>query len=296
LNLSLSRVLRSIARNCPKTRLAVMVHEAYMPFVNWKFAIMTTWQRLQFRQICRAAHMLFFSVAQRAEKHRHLFPGKPMFYLPVGSNIPLMPTAREQSRQLLGLTDDVVVLGVFGTFHPERLFGHIKRAAEAVAASKRKVMVLYLGPHGDPVRSALAGVRCLSEGRLDGADISRRLAAVDIFLAPYEDGISTRRTTMMVGLQHGLPTVATRGYNTDRLLLDADGSAFLLAGVQDVGGFCRQVLRLLDDAELRRRIARGGQELFEADFSWPVIAGRLIAQLNDYKEPSNENRLARVGA
>ena len=63
LNLPLPLAMRRIKRRCPATKIAVMVHETFVPFgVNWKFRVMTLWQRPQFAVLSRTADVLFFSV------------------------------------------------------------------------------------------------------------------------------------------------------------------------------------------------------------------------------------------
>src|SRR5258708_23500443 len=100
-------------------------------------------------------------------------------------------------------------------------------------------MVVYIGPHGAAVREALGDVPSRAEGPLAADEVSRRLAAVDVYLAPYIDGISTRRGAFIAGLEHRLPTVGTYGVHTDRCLLEENHKAFALIDSADRSGFAR---------------------------------------------------------
>ena len=50
LNLHLPRAMAGVRARSPGTRVAVMFHETYVSVEHWRFAVMTTWQRWQFRQ------------------------------------------------------------------------------------------------------------------------------------------------------------------------------------------------------------------------------------------------------
>lgn len=277
LNLSLPRLMRAL-RNRLGVRIAIMVHETFMPIHNWRCAVMTTYQRYMFIQLGRGADVLFFSIAPWAERFSRWFRGKPVHHLPAGSSIPRVCINREAARQRLSIESDQIVLGIFGTAHPSRLFGYVRAAAEKIQESGQRPLILYMGPHADQIRAALGGVPTLAQGPFEPEEISRRFAAVDISVAPYSDGVSTRRTAMITGLQHAIPTVATLGENTDAILKEQDGTGILLAR-NNADAFSDQVLMLVRDRALRERIGAGGKALFDSFFSWPVIASKMLGYL-----------------
>lgn len=279
-NLHLPLVLRRIKRLCPGVRIAVMVHETFVPFgVNWKFRVMTLWQRPQFALISRTADVLFFSVEAWAKTFEKKFPGKPVIHLPVGSNIPHVPISRTEARARLDISDDTLVLGVFGGMHISRLMEWVQSAAEAVRATGREMLVLHMGPDNDAMSAMLGSVPLRADGPLPEEEVSRRFAAMDIHLAPFVDGISTRRGSLMAGLQHGIATVGTLGQHTDSILRDANGKALLLTDVAAPEQFIAHVLRLADDAALRERLGREGQRLYAQEFAWASLAKQLQSTL-----------------
>jgi glycosyltransferase involved in cell wall biosynthesis len=83
----------------------------------------------------------------------------------------------------------------------------------------------------------------------------------------------------MAGLQHGLPTVGTRGAFTDAVLRHEHGRALLLADVADGAAFEAHVLRLLSDDTLRFRIGIEARRYYDREFSWPRIAQRMFTTL-----------------
>lgn len=280
LNLSLAALLSAIKKRIG-ARVAVMIHEAFMTINSWRSAVMSAYQRYQFVRLGKAADLLFFSIAPWAERFAGWFPGKPVHHLPVGSNVPQVSLAGGEARARLSIDADQIVLGIFGTAHESRLFGYVRAAAERVAKEGGRPLLLYIGPHPDRVKPAFAGLPHIAEGPLEPEEISRRFQAMDINLAAYSDGVSSRRTSMIAALQHAIPIVCTRGRNTDAMFLQEDGRSILIAHDQTPQSFADQVATLARDQALRQRIGAGGRELFDSVFSWPVIARKLINCLNE---------------
>ena len=278
LNLHLPELLHRL-KNTHKSNIAVMVHETFTPIVSWQSALMTIWQRRQFERIGHCADILFFSTERSSRVFPTCFPQAKRVHLPVGSNLPCLPISKGQARAELGIADDSVVLGLFGTSHVSRMLNRVREAAETVRQYGKSPVVLYLGPDGKAMQSALGDTQILADGPLAGAEISRRLAAVDIYLAPFTDGISTRRGTVMAGLQHGLPVVGTEGYNTDSLLKSENGGAFLLAKANDAQQFSAHIRNLLECPERGKELGRNGQRFFAENFTWSRIATKLLFEL-----------------
>jgi glycosyltransferase involved in cell wall biosynthesis len=266
-----------LRRSKPRPRIALMVHEMYYPITDWRSALMGGWQRVQFLAVRVLSDVVFTSVspwAKALESHR---PRRPVHHLPVGSNLPDMRHARADERERLGIGEDAIVLAAFGTGHPSRLLDYVAHAADSVASQGHETVLLNLG-FNTPEVSVSPEVRVLAPGHLEEEAISRHLAAVDIYLAPFTDGVSTRRTTLMAALQHGLPIVGTDGHNTDEMLRGPT-SAMRLTPVGDDEAFSRSVCQLADDAAARAELGERARLLYEGEFDWSVVADRLLAQL-----------------
>ena len=279
LNLHLPQVMRRIKRGKLGTKFALMVHEPFVHVHNWQSAIMTTWQRWQLWNLGRTADVTFVSIDPWARRLQRWFPGKPVLHLPVGSNLPHMPISRNEARARLGIPDGTIVLGLFGAMHYPQMRDWVRSAAEAVCQSGQEVLVLYAGSHGKALRDSLGTIPSLAEGPLPGEEVSRRLAAVDIYLTPLVDGVSTRRTTLMAGLQHGLPIVGMKGHSTDEMLLQQDGTSFLLADVLDPAQFSAHVRSLVEQPTRRQQLGKAARSLFEQHFTWGRISNSLLIKL-----------------
>ena len=279
LNLHLPRLMRRVREYSPNTKLAVMFHEMYVPMNSWKFAAMTPYQRWQYFQLARAADVVFVSIEPWAQRTARLFKSKPVYHLPVGSNIPRVAIDSQEARARLGVAEDEIIVGVFGTAHVSRLLHLIGPAAQAVRSAGCRVRLLYVGPDEQTVRKYAGDVPLICGGCLSPAEVSNQLSAVDIFLATYIDGISTRRGAMMAGLQHGLAIVGTQAFNTDTELRDLHEKAMLLVEVGDTVAFERAIARLAADRNLRVRLGQGAANWFNNHYAWPVIAQRMMSGL-----------------
>jgi glycosyltransferase involved in cell wall biosynthesis len=120
-------------------------------------------------------------------------------------------------------------------------------------------------------------VRQYSPGRLSDDQLARELSAADLFLAPYEDGVSMRRTTLAAALQHSLAVVGTDGRNTETELRETH--ALRLAPVTDSGAFADIALALAQNAGQRDELRSQARAFFDRHLSWPVIAAKYRAVL-----------------
>ena len=279
-------VLRRLKRQHPLLRLAVMVHEPFVPVEDWRTALMTTWQRGQLWALGCAADLVFFSIAPWAERFRPWFPGTPVHHLPVSSNVPRTSVSKQAMRRELGLAPDEFVVGVFGSAHPSRLMHFIRAAVERVQADVGALRVLYVGAAGKRVREALGDVPMIDTGALPAADVSRHFAAMDLYLAPFRKGVSTRRGSFLVGLQHGVATISTHGIHTDKVLLEQNGAAFLLSSDANPDDYARLAATLARDEQRRSDIGKAGQAFFEDSFSWPRLTESLLDALKASSTPA----------
>ncbi len=277
LNLHLPEVLRRLRRDTPGTKLAVMVHEPFVPIITPQFAVMATWQRWQLWRLGTVADLVLFSIDPWARRFQTWFPGKPVVHLPVGSNIPRVPITRPEARARLGIPEDAVVLGLFGTAASGRMLDRVQASLAALRSAGIPALLLYIGPHKAAICAALGSENVLADGPFPADEVSRRLSAIDIYLAAYIDGVSTRRGAFLAALQHGLATVGTRGPLTDNMMEEEAGHAFLLPDVSDPPAFPEAVRRLAGDASLREQLGQEAARLYECEFAWDKIVCRLIS-------------------
>ena len=138
-----------------------------------------------------------------------------------------------------------------------------------------KLIVSGIGPDVDKVRESVGelglGGRVEMPGYSDyehAPDIYRR---GDLFVSPtYSEGFSN---TILEAMATGLPIVSTRAVGVVDCL--EDGRDALLVEPKDAHALAAAIGRMLDDKELRERLARKGLEEVRELYSWQAV-GRQI--------------------
>lgn len=257
------------------SRLVLLVHEPYLPFStprSWPLAI---WQRIQLRVLVALADEVVGTVEGWSSRLSRAAAPR-MRHLPVGSNLPDTRDSRPETRAAFELGDDDVVIAAFSTPHPGWSKDHVTAALRRLATAPGEFVVLNLGASSVPLDGA-GGLRVITPGRQPPEELAAFLAAADVLLCPFVDGVSTRRTTMMAGLQHEVAVIGTRGELTGPLLEGKAGDAVVLTPAGDPAAFAEAVVALCTEQPVRRRTARRGRALFEEEFDWPVLAAALAS-------------------
>jgi len=112
-------------------------------------------------------------------------------------------------------------------------------------------------------------------GELPAPEVSALLAQGSIGLGLYDDGVSTRRGTLMAMLAHGLPIAGLDGRYTDSRLRNS--GAFLLSPLGNAQALIADVQRLMNDADLRSSLASAASRLHEKEFAWPRVAAQYLS-------------------
>jgi glycosyltransferase involved in cell wall biosynthesis len=258
--------------------LAVSVHESWVNpddrgRTPWRSLLMGGYQRLQLASLLGAADVVMAATQALVRQLGH-----DAIHVPVGSNVIPIPVNRDDARDRLGIHDELVV-ALFGTGHPSRALEYATAAIERLvdARGSEYVKVLNLGV-GAPAIDLRGRVAVETPGELVDRELSLRLSASDLLLLPFTDGLSTRRTTMMAGLAHGLPVVGLQGPGTDDVLVRS-GQALTLTPLGDIAAFAKATVALAEDADRRRATGRAGRELYATQFDWSVTARRVAAAL-----------------
>jgi glycosyltransferase involved in cell wall biosynthesis len=262
------------ARRRRAARLVVVVHEPFVVLPGVRFTAMGAVQRRQLGVLIALADAVMATSAAWLPVLEDVRPGVRARVLPAGSNVPDQRAARSAARDALGAPDGAVVVATFGMARPQQLAGHLRAALEALLEDGHRVIHVNLGQAPDAIGLAHPRLTVVRPGPQDGTALARLLAAADLFLAPYADGASTRRTTLMAALQHGLCVIATGDETTDP---DLGAPSLWRTPVSEPAAFASAARALAGDVAEREHRGRAGRELYERRFSWEAIAGQFLA-------------------
>jgi hypothetical protein len=177
------------------------------------------------------------------------------------------------------------------------LVGHVGGGGELIrpllTASLRPLLrtsrshVLLMGRGADPFAEGLVAEdsefrgRVHGFGEMDPADLSRHVSACDLLLQPYPDGVTTRRTSTMIGLAHGRPVVTTTGALTEQVWQAVPGVTLVPVGDSESLG--REAAALADNAGYAMRVGAEARQYYDEHFD----VRHTIAMLREDAPPGD---------
>lgn len=261
----------------------VMVHEPYLSFGegSWKQSGVAAVHRVMTMVLLSAARRVWISIPAWEERLRPYALGRalPFQWLPVASTIPVVddPSAVRIIRNRYA-APGVQLVGHFGTYdkHTAEL---LSQSLPLLLQADEHINVLLLGRGSEQMRVQLTArspqfsQRIHATGSLPSAELSLHIGACDLLLQPYVDGISSRRTSAMVGLAHGIPIVTTSGKLTEPLW--AKSEAVALVPVANISDLVETAKRLLENKTSRQRMILAGRALYEERFDAKLTINAL---------------------
>jgi glycosyltransferase involved in cell wall biosynthesis len=252
----------------------LMVHEPYLPFVRGPLTqnAAAAVHRLMTAVLLRAASKVWVSIPAWGDRLQPYTFGRRLRFdwLPVPSNVPEIEDADGVSKIRKPYTPQGgQLIGHFGTYG-KYISDSLGAVLPRLMLEDRNLGVLLLGRGGKTQRDVLVrqhpefGKRIHAPGQLDAADVSRHLSACDLLIQPYPDGVSTRRTSIMAGLAHGLPIVTTMGSLTEDLW--SKSRAVALAAEGNIEEIVERTQHLLADEGERQRLKGAARVLYNARF------------------------------
>jgi glycosyltransferase involved in cell wall biosynthesis len=262
--------------------IRVMFHEPYFYFTlgrPWRNVVAVA-QRVMAAVLARAATQLYYS---SENWHAYLRPygaDERAIVLPIPATIPTEPSALEVSEFRREHAPGARVIGHFGTFG-EHVGDELLAVLPALLARDGNVRTILIGRGGERFlrelvrRMPSAAERVHATGEIGAADVAIALAACDVLFQPYPDGVTTRRTSVMAGLQNGIATISTAGPLTERVWRDT--GAVVLTPQGDADAAVAHIRRLLDDRTARRTQGERGSDAYAQHFAIDVTVARLRA-------------------
>jgi glycosyltransferase involved in cell wall biosynthesis len=236
---------------------------------------------LMARLAIRSARRVFMSIPGWEPILRPMAGGRKLQWLPIPSTMPAeVPAAHITALRaaLLAGAGARKLIGHFGTFG-----GHIADALRTIIPGAIKSVpdgkFLLVGRGSVAFAADLArqypeiAPAVQAAGALEPAAVAEHLAACDLLVQPYIDGVSSRRTSAMAGLALGLPILTTTGELTEPVWA-ASRAVQLASSYEDL---VRQIGPLLADdaalAGLSLRAAALYREHFALERTMAILRG-----------------------
>jgi len=262
----------------PKRELAQLA-SPYKGTLNWGKPLDLLLGR---ERVLRDADAIICVGADEFRKMQQAFPHKRVVHLPNGVDLNRFARVeRHQARQALGLASDEFLVLCVGSFYEQKnqlaLLEALRRLRVQHPKLRAKLIgVIYDQAYFQKMNAYLERhemqemVTIHTDVRFDDPLLVEAYRAADLFVLPsrYE----TFGIVVLEAWAAGAPVVCGQvGGMRDFVV---DGRNGLFADVDDAEDLARAMARVLDDAELGRRLSAQAAEDVRA-YSWDAIAERL---------------------
>jgi hypothetical protein len=253
-------------------RIELMVHEPYLEFAGtWRQSAAAVVHRAMTVVLLRAATRVWMSIPGWQARLRPYALGRtlPFAWLPIPSALN-QPSRDEVARVRAGLGGERACLVGHVSTYGSLVSTLLDALVPSLLQNARGARLVLIGANSTTYAAALVerhaelGDKVVATGQLDAAQMSVHIAACDVLIQPYPDGVSSRRTTAMAGLFLGVPVITTSGHLTEPLW--EESHAVRLAAVGDWHAFNASVCRLLSNADERRRLALDARRYYDEHF------------------------------
>jgi glycosyltransferase involved in cell wall biosynthesis len=257
-----------------RTPIDLMYHEVVFP-LSWSqpfhHQLLGLATRLMAYCATGSAQNIFISTPAWEKFIQPFDRKKRLTWLPIPSNIPTEVNAddvAELRRRLL--SGDGALLGCFGTYG-QHTSAMLRAIIPALLEREQNRRVLLAGRGGHALAQDLVNdeaalrERVITPGNLAASEVSRHLAACDLLLQPYPDGISSRRGSSMAGLALGIPIVTNEGALSEALWRES--GAVALAQNGSAQAFIATAEELLASRERRDQLCRRATSLYRSSFT-----------------------------
>ena len=202
--------------------------------------------------------------------------------IPIASSVTVAAAGDAEldaERRSLEVPDDGYLLVHFGLIYPgkglETLFAafatvvdELPSARLAIVGETREDCRDYEAHLNEIVAEHGLDQHVRWAGKVDTDRVSRILQASDLYVVPYDAGVSIRRSTLMAGLAHGIPVISTISELPSAYLRDGDNVS--LVPPRDPAALATRIVGLLRDPSRTAQLAAGACELGRR-FTWPEI-------------------------
>jgi glycosyltransferase involved in cell wall biosynthesis len=202
-------------------------------------------------------------------------------FIPVGPNLPVPKTvpSRSVSVELPSVAVFSITGGQAGEQETRTILAAVRHAVGKIGRLRLSVFGRNAELREKDLRDGLRDlpVEISVDGVIEPQQVVEKLRASDVLLF-VRGTISSRRGSAIAGIACGLPVIAYPGSETASPITDA-GVVLVPYGHPDA--LNAALIRVLSDTAYRTDLANRSRAVYQTHLSWPVIAARLCALLDN---------------
>jgi hypothetical protein len=252
----------------------IMFHEVAFGFHRQqplRHHLLAVLQRIMACWLVQGAARAFVSIPAWMQGWPLRRTAKTVYWLPVPSNLPtsISDVAVQRAKQAWPWPAATPTLGYFGSLAPP-LAAAMDSVLVPFLGAEPTACVVLLGKGTKEFAREFKSAHPSFAGRVAGLGLlpadsaAAELAAVNLAIYPYLDGVSSRRTSLMAALALGQPILTTEGWLTEPIWRHTGAVELVRAG--DWLAFAETARRLLADPAACARVQQRGRELYLAQF------------------------------
>ncbi|WP_394848551.1 glycosyltransferase family 4 protein [Pendulispora brunnea] len=205
----------------------------------------------------------------------HVPGAKPATWLPIPSNIAFAPAPDRVAALRASLSQQGTweLVGHFGTYGG-LIAPLVERVFAELFARHATCKAVLMGRNGPSfaanwiAKNPSVKDRLIVTGELSEEDMATHLAACDMTVQPYPDGVSSRRTSVMASLALGIPVVSNEGELSESIWRTEQSVGLgALDGDAQFPPMAELVCSLLNDRARASALGERGRGLYDRLFS-----------------------------
>ncbi len=284
-------IIRSLKKEF-RSNIAVTFHEfVYNWSLNPKDLFLGIVSRLQTKRMLLAADLAITTCSRYKNYLQSISPcSLRVEVIPVGACVEPNGISREALAAFRSqrFPATAKILGLFSRLAPSRNFPLAVRILQKARQQGLDAWLFLIGRVESSNPKLFEDLMDLADklkvksyivtsGELHKDDLSIQLKMVDVFIFPQSDGISSRNTTLMAAMAHGLPIVSFKPQpgNFDNFYIPC----CVLTDRLDEEGFIQAALQYLRRSDSLSEAASANIDYYYNNFSWPVIAKKYLEVL-----------------
>lgn len=265
-----------------RNEIWTMFHEVSYPFRTHqplRHQVIAAVNHVMAMLVGVASDRIFVSIPRWRDMLEALGVSSRIILSPIPSNVPLRADpACVAGARAMASPDGQVLVGHFGTYGS--LIVQMLDAVLPGLLRSSNCRLVLMGRGSERYAERLCEMqpalrdRIGATGALAPDALAAQLAACDLLVQPYPDGISGRRGTAIAGLALGMPIVSNLGALSEDFWRDSH--AIALARSPDPAEIVEQARCILADESSRRRVAARARVLYAERFNVERTIDRLL--------------------
>lgn len=200
INLAFAKFISSIPR---EIKVIGFFHELYYPLLpELRSLILHPTHKYQLRNLLQRCDQVVTTTEEFGELIKRMTNNANLTILPAYSNITRVVEKESET------TSSKRKIAFIGGLHPSKCIPEIiERLIKNISINERYEIHLFGVAKSQWQSSNTQNI--IFHGHLEDIEFSQKLQQMDLVLAYFSDGLSTRRGSVMTALQHGIPVISS---------------------------------------------------------------------------------------